>query len=756
MQIKLDRDFLYIKYNFVHPVKLMKENEEFMERQIRFQLGSFYKSEDVKIPIDELSRLKKYPSHLFTIWNAGKNQVFPINQGQTNMAFLGGKWIAGSEKKTAKIVRSTRFLNEVRKFSKRGDYVFDFQDARWGNVCEIDDERLKPFPVFQYNRLKGDCSSILWPLARYHDIGKGNFPGNILHDSVSFSKKKPVVFWRGNLTGYCRLDNHSKIVGLRQLHDQIQSCKINDDEMLERLMTNSRFRAVSMFQNHDVVDARFVLTSMSESTLGRIPLVTQFVGNYVTRIEQMNYRYFLALEGHDCASSLYWMLATNSIVFKEDYEWESFPDCHLKPWEHYIPIAPDLSDLLDKYTWCERNKSECERIMSNAHSVCLKLGNRPLRDKILKQVIKRYEKSLDKNYSYQKSFKPMVEDCVSITEKYGSYKHSTNMDPYFQAIEMQILNRKKKLFSVASTEDFEVGSPKKIFLGNGAFNEITPYCFDYTNDNFVFVDNGKTSSDACFLYQGQYRSATKTILVKRNYLVNYLFSNKCSITLKPLIILSIGRCGSTLLSRLTNEAGYADYSEPDIFCLRDTKLNHLRFADILRCSVESMARHAGKESNSISIKLRSFSCRSAKYYIEALPESKFIFLVRNLTDWSRSFISKFNFTDERLYSTLRHGYTAHKILLNSKSNYTVMRYEDIVNNPTEQLKLLTCVHETQNSESIANCMKVDSQLDAGIKSRGMDAAELQSRVDGFLKYWRGCADAEMRSFYYESCDKKRL
>jgi hypothetical protein len=36
------------------------------------------------------------------------------------------------------------------------------------------------------------------------------------------------------------------------------------------------------------------------------------------------------------------------------------------PYKHYIPLKPDLSDILEKFYWMEANQEVCREIVKNA------------------------------------------------------------------------------------------------------------------------------------------------------------------------------------------------------------------------------------------------------------------------------------------------------------------------------------------------------------------------------------------------------
>lgn len=81
--------------------------------------------------------------------------------------------------------------------------------------------------------------------------------------------------------------------------------------------------------------------------------------------EKKKYKYILNLEGHVSAFRLGFEFSLGSVILLPEskyYLWFSFL---LKPYEHYIPIKSDLSDLIEKIKWCKESDKECKRIAEN-------------------------------------------------------------------------------------------------------------------------------------------------------------------------------------------------------------------------------------------------------------------------------------------------------------------------------------------------------------------------------------------------------
>lgn len=82
--------------------------------------------------------------------------------------------------------------------------------------------------------------------------------------------------------------------------------------------------------------------------------------------EQLRARFLLSLEGNDVATGLKWMLHSNSTVVMPHPTCESWAcEGALVPFEHYVPVRDDLSDLDEVQDWCCGHLRDCEEIARN-------------------------------------------------------------------------------------------------------------------------------------------------------------------------------------------------------------------------------------------------------------------------------------------------------------------------------------------------------------------------------------------------------
>eukprot|EP01006_Ploeotia_vitrea_P054534 TRINITY_DN67898_c2_g1_i2.p2 TRINITY_DN67898_c2_g1~~TRINITY_DN67898_c2_g1_i2.p2 ORF type:complete len:533 (-),score=42.17 TRINITY_DN67898_c2_g1_i2:1730-3208(-) len=78
------------------------------------------------------------------------------------------------------------------------------------------------------------------------------------------------------------------------------------------------------------------------------------------------YKYLLNVDGFVAAYRFGTLLASGSVVFKQESKYYEWFYTELSPWEHYIPVAHDLHDLREKIEWARNNDDEARRIGRNA------------------------------------------------------------------------------------------------------------------------------------------------------------------------------------------------------------------------------------------------------------------------------------------------------------------------------------------------------------------------------------------------------
>lgn len=202
-------------------------------------------------------------------------------------------------------------------------------------------DRVEPFdiPTLVKSRPIHDYGqSILLNLNRERHFGDVEKVKNV---DCLFSEKKPILIWRGAPTGYGFGNN----IPFRQANREL-------------LMKTWSTRKSS------VVNVGLVRPSSSQP-IGKIPFP---FSPDMTMQQLLEYKYILVVEGNDVATSLPWIMASQSIVFMPLPTIASwFMQDRLIPYYHYIPVASDFRDLEDQVHWCENHIDHCHSIIQHAN-----------------------------------------------------------------------------------------------------------------------------------------------------------------------------------------------------------------------------------------------------------------------------------------------------------------------------------------------------------------------------------------------------
>ena len=88
---------------------------------------------------------------------------------------------------------------------------------------------------------------------------------------------------------------------------------------------------------------------------------------WITDYDMVEYKYILNIDGNASTwDATAWKMNSGSVIFKVDAPWVQWFYSEYLPYEHYIPIKDDMSDLQEKYRWCEEHQEECEKIVENS------------------------------------------------------------------------------------------------------------------------------------------------------------------------------------------------------------------------------------------------------------------------------------------------------------------------------------------------------------------------------------------------------
>ena len=214
-----------------------------------------------------------------------------------------------------------------------------------------------------FSGVRENTSSILALLNEGRHFSARNFEV-AREDNIEWEQKNDSLVWRGGTSGtFARLD-----------------------------IVEKYFNATD-----DGIDVAFSSIGKTGLTqLGLESVTKRYLRGKLSVEELLKHKYLLSIEGNDVASGLKWMLYSKSVVFMTPPKVESWAmEALLVPYYHYIPLAPDHSDIRQKVEWARRNDDLCHRISKQATRYMEDLFVSPrARNEtglIHKTIVRRYE-----------------------------------------------------------------------------------------------------------------------------------------------------------------------------------------------------------------------------------------------------------------------------------------------------------------------------------------------------------------------------
>lgn len=347
-----------------------RQIKNFIDTQVNFQ----FKSNAVEI--DTPDKIEDW----WAMWFQNATINFTTNELRTSADQISQRndtWISNNHEGIHK--RLAAMVNDLKSHGAKQTYCVDTIDAAYSKVR---------FPVFSYNRLQGSKNRFLWPLDGYHSIGDHRFLSLHHRDKIPFVEKESKIFWRGKLNGQIKYENEqlTLVEYLSRIQNNDQTINQKDKEILSKF---SRFKILDQFFEDPLFDIG--LSPKDKKPYTTIPYLKPWFRPHVKFQNQLKFRYLLAIGGSDLATNFYRSMDSNSVVFKVKTPWEGFLDGQFQAWKHYIPIKNDLSDMIEKYNWCEENHAKCHQISQAAQKRTLLCKSELLRKEYLRKITKGYD-----------------------------------------------------------------------------------------------------------------------------------------------------------------------------------------------------------------------------------------------------------------------------------------------------------------------------------------------------------------------------
>jgi hypothetical protein len=185
-------------------------------------------------------------------------------------------------------------------------------------------------------------------------LGSGGYhllAQHYLANDVPWSERRPQAFWRGGTSGYHPPEGWRGI-------ERIALCELAAAHP-DRL--DAGITAIAQIDDPDEVSA------IQASGLMR---------PFVPHTEFHRYRYQIDIDGNTNAwAGLFKRLLTGSTVLKVASRggYRQWYYDRLVPWENYVPVATDMSDLVDRQRWLVANDAAAQRIGAAGRALALSM-----------------------------------------------------------------------------------------------------------------------------------------------------------------------------------------------------------------------------------------------------------------------------------------------------------------------------------------------------------------------------------------------
>lgn len=111
---------------------------------------------------------------------------------------------------------------------------------------------------------------------------------------------------------------------------------------------------------------------------------------FLKMAEQSQYQFILHVDGNVNAYRMLYTMVTGSVLLRVMSEYTSWAEQYLVENEHYIGIAPDLSNLKMKMEWCMKNPRKCKEISEKAQHLAKTILSRDFLDNYFSMIFSTF------------------------------------------------------------------------------------------------------------------------------------------------------------------------------------------------------------------------------------------------------------------------------------------------------------------------------------------------------------------------------
>lgn len=276
-----------------------------------------------------------------------------------------------------------KFINDTiqsliayRHFDRDFELVYNPHDCPVRNLFRNKDLLLAP--IFGNLRCPQAHAAII-PFPQWYYRRDGSFSNMTWYSNddwyKTWAKRRPVTIYRGFYRSSC-------------LTPQLHFINLNDANPL------GCGRAALLKFKDEVLDVAL----FSEDPLFQF---TTKKGQISLEDQSKMFKYVIYAEGNcGWADRLKILLTSGMLIFMQDTPCHEWYHSLLQPWKHYVPVANDWSNLLERIQWARQNDNLVLQIVRNAFNMGNQLMNPDVWQNYLYELLYEYSQRL--NYQITK------------------------------------------------------------------------------------------------------------------------------------------------------------------------------------------------------------------------------------------------------------------------------------------------------------------------------------------------------------------
>ena len=341
----------FIEFRKMKVKKLLQTEKELFSEKIKGQQPEWF-LEQIKEDFSYLTNKNISPEDINDAWNKVKSEG-----AFTRVKIIDNQiYYKVSDASKSLNIRDTEILKALSFIARNSklpdvDFIVYFWDVLIKDLAEFK----APIFVFASNLEHRENRALMPDGLTLRDWPETYYSVLELNKEIPWEKKIEKAYWRGgtNCPFYDK-DNYYKSYNIEITENNYSLCP--------------RIKLVELSKARlDIIDAAFVSFTQFTKEVETILKKEFLLAKHATKKDHLLHKIQVNMDGNSCTSPGYkWRLISNSITFKDDA-----PDIQwfyriLKPYEHYIPLKQDMSDLVEKIEWVQAHDLDAKQIAEQA------------------------------------------------------------------------------------------------------------------------------------------------------------------------------------------------------------------------------------------------------------------------------------------------------------------------------------------------------------------------------------------------------